>query len=363
MSLLAIKPVEESAPTPRGTRVSERIPSLDGLRALAITFVVAAHAVQRGAPWISPRSTTYLVILAYTGVKIFFVLSGFLITSLLQKELRETGTLSLHSFYWRRTLRIFPAMYAFLIAMAVGHAIGVVRIGDDSPSRIFSCAAYLSDYIPVWGWPLHHTWSLSVEEQFYLLWPVGLLLCGLRKAGALPAILMVVALVTRTIAYSEFRFDTVADSLAIGCLVSIYREPTEGVILRFWPRSMPVSAVLALPILLLPLANHYSRHPEFSSIVGIPLLNVSIGIAMLAVIARPPAWLNAAPVVGLGRLSYSLYLWHLPWVRDFRWGWLWLPAALLCAWLSYRFIERPALQWRDRYSPSKTHRCAGVVHE
>jgi len=343
--------------------VADRIPSLDGLRAVAITLVIAAHAVQRGAPWIPPRPTTYIAVLAYTGVKIFFVLSGFLITSLLLKELRNTGTLSLRSFYWRRTLRIFPAMYAFLMAMGAGYAIGVVRIGDDSPSRIFSCFAYLSDYIPVWGWPLHHTWSLSVEEQFYLLWPVGLLLCGLRKAGIFPAILILIALITRTIAYGEYRFDTVADSLAIGCLASIYREPIEKALLRLWPSSIPLSGLLVVPLLLLPPANHYSRHPTFSSLVGIPLLNVSIAIAMLAVIARPPAWLNAAPVVSLGRLSYSLYLWHLAWVRDFRLGWLWLPAAVLCAWLSYHFIERPALQWRDRYSPSETHRFANVVHE
>lgn len=143
-----------------------------------------------------------------------------------------------------------------------------------------------------------------------------------------------------------------ADSLAIGCLASIYREPIERAILRVWPRSIPLSTLLLLPVLLLPAANHYSRHGALSSLVGIPLLNVAIGIAMLAVIARPPAWLNTAPVVGLGQLSYSLYLWHLPWVRDSRWIWLGLPAALLCAWLSYRFIERPVLQWRDRYPPA-----------
>ena len=101
----------------------------------------------------------------------------------------------------------------------------------------------------------------------------------------------------------------------------------------------------------------------FSSLVGIPLLNVAIGIAMLSVIARPPVWLNTTPLVGLGRLSYSLYLWHLPWVRDFRWSWLWLPAALLFACLSYRFIEQPALHWRDRYSLSNAHRLSNIVYE
>jgi peptidoglycan/LPS O-acetylase OafA/YrhL len=301
--------------------------------------------------------------LAYTGVKIFFVLSGFLITSLLLKEFRNTGTLSLRAFYWRRTLRIFPAMYAFLILVGIGYATGVVSIGLDSPFRALSAATYLSDYIPVWGWPLHHTWSLSVEEQFYLLWPAALLLSGLRRAGIFPAILILLALVSRTVAYGEYRFDTVADSLAIGCLASIYREPIEKSILRFWPRSIPLSTLLVLPLLLLPAANHYSRHGTFSSLVGIPLLNVGIGIMMLAVIVQPPSWLNTAPVKGLGQLSYSLYLWHLPWVRDLRWSWLWLPAAILCAWLSYRFVERPVLRWRDRDSMSKARLIADVPHE
>ena len=333
--------------------MADRIPSLDGLRAVAITLVIAAHAVQRGAPWIPPRPTTYIAVLAYTGVKIFFVLSGFLITSLLLKELRNTGTLSLRSFYWRRTLRIFPAMYAFLMAMGAGYAIGVVRIGDDSPSRIFSCFAYLSDYIPVWGWPLHHTWSLSVEEQFYLLWPVGLLLCGLRKAGIFPAILILIALITRTIAYGEYRFDTVADSLAIGCLASIYREPIEKALLRLWPSSIPLSGLLVVPLLLLPPANHYSRHPTFSSLVGIPLLNVSIAIAMLAVIARPPAWLNAAPVVSLGRLSYSLYLWQQLFLNRFSTAWVNafpqnLGFAIAAGLGSYFLLEKPLLRLRHR---------------
>jgi peptidoglycan/LPS O-acetylase OafA/YrhL len=117
--------------------VADRLPSLDGLRAVAITLVIAAHAVQRGAAWIPPRPATYIAVLAYTGVKVFFVLSGFLITTLLLNELRQTGTLSLRTFYWRRTLRIFPAMYAFLIAIGAGYVIGVVHIGDDNPSRNF----------------------------------------------------------------------------------------------------------------------------------------------------------------------------------------------------------------------------------
>jgi peptidoglycan/LPS O-acetylase OafA/YrhL len=295
---------------------------------------------------------TYLNLLSLTGVKVFFVLSGFLITSLLLRELRGTGTVSLRSFYWRRTLRIFPAMYAFLLVIGVAYAVGIIRIGKDSPFRIFAAAAYISDYIPSGGWPpswpLHHTWSLSVEEQFYLLWPAALVFSGLRRAWVFPAVLILIALVSRTIAYDAFRFDSVADSLAVGCLASIYRGPVERAMRHLWPRSIPLSSLLLLPVALLPAANTWSRHVIFSSLIGIPMLVVAIAIAMLAVIMQPPRWLNTAPMIGLGRLSYSLYLWQQPWVVDLRTGWLWLPGALCCAWLSYRLIEKPALEWRDR---------------
>ncbi len=350
----AVAEVEPTA-SPRllPSKMTKPIPSLDGLRAIAITFVVSAHAVQRGAPMISARAATYLTVLAYTGIKIFFVLSGFLITSLLLKEFQETGTLSVRRFYWLRTLRIFPAMYAFLFLVGIGHASGIVSTGQDGPLRILSAATYVSDYVPVWGWPLHHTWPLSVEEQFYLLWPAALLVCGLSKAAIFRVILIVVAIVSRTVAYGEYRFDTVADSFAVGCLASIHRKPVEKFLLRAWPRSIPMATLLLLPIILLPAANHYSRRPTFSSLVGIPLLNLAVGIAMLAVIVRPPSWLNAGPLIAVSA----------PWVRDFRSGWLWLPASLLCAWLSYRFVEQPVLRWRDQLSHSKAHGLTNIPHE
>jgi len=325
-----------------------RIPSLDGLRAIAISFVIAEHAAQRGAAWIPARASGYLLVLAYNGVKIFFVLSGFLITSILLREFGKSGTISLKKFYWRRSLRIFPAMYAFLAAVGVGYLIGIVRIGTESPFRIFSAALYLSDYLPINSWPLHHTWSLSVEEQFYLLWPALLLICGIRRAALFPGLLVIVALVSRAFAFDEYRFDSIADSIAVGCLVAIYRPRLESLLSRWWPRSIPLSALLVFPVIAIPLSNTFSRHFMFSALVGIPLFNIAVGIAMLGAILNPPAWLNAAPMVWLGQISYSLYLWHIPWAADTRTGWLWLPGAVLCAWFSYRFIEQPVLRWRDR---------------
>jgi peptidoglycan/LPS O-acetylase OafA/YrhL len=330
----------------RSGRLPSRIPSLDGLRAVAISLVIAEHAAQRGSAWIPDRARGYMSLLAISGVKIFFVLSGFLITSILLREFSKTGTISLKNFYWRRTLRIFPAMYVFLAVVAVGYWVGIVGIGNDSPFRILYPALYISDYLQVWGWPLHHTWSLSVEEQFYFLWPAFLLLSGIRRAGLFPGFLILVALVSRVFAFDYYRFDSEADSIAIGCLAAIYRPQLQQFLSRWWPGRLSIS--LALPVLALPLANTYSRHVLFSALVGVPLFNVAVGISMLGVILEPPAWLNSVPVVWLGRISYSLYLWHLPWVVNKQIGWLWLPAAVLCAWLSYRLLEVPILQWRDR---------------
>lgn len=323
-----------------------RIPSLDGIRAVAIVLVISAHAAFR-SPGLFPRGITYLALLAYTGVRMFFVLSGFLITGLLLNEFRKSGTLSLHRFYWRRTPRIFPAMYVFLAAVGLGYLAGFVRIGNENPLKFFAAAAYVSDYIPLLGWPFHHTWSLSVEEQFYVVWPAVLLLSGVRKAAFFPVLLVLSAPIARLFSFSEFRFDTVSDSLAVGCLIAIYQRPLKRLLLG-WSRRFPLHALQALPVLVLPIADPYTRYHVIACLVGIPLLNVAIGVAMLGAIVHPPVWLNSIPVVWLGRISYSLYLWHLPWVTELRIGWIWLPAALTCAWLPYRFIERPILAWRDR---------------
>jgi peptidoglycan/LPS O-acetylase OafA/YrhL len=332
----------------QSTRSGRTIPSLDGLRALAISFVVVAHAALQPA---HPNNhvVVYLSVLAQTGVRIFFVLSGFLITSLILKELRATGRVSLRRFYIRRTLRIFPAMYAFLTVVAIAYLTGIVRIGNESPFRIFAAVAYVSDYIPIVGWPLHHTWSLSVEEQFYLGWPAILAACGPRRATPILALLLLIAPVSRALFFSEFRFDTVADSLAIGCLVGIYRDRFEAVVRR-WTRKIPTAFILAIPLVTLPMANPYNRYQLLASLIGISFQNAAIGLAMLAVIIHPPFWLNNRPVVWLGRISYSLYLWHVPWVQDLRIGWLWLPASVLSAWLSYRYVEQPILGWRDQGS-------------
>src|SRR5664280_2047254 len=155
-----------------------RIPSLDGLRAVSIIIVVWAHA---------RASSRLLGLYAFFGVQIFFVISGYLITSLLLREHERTGTINLRTFYYRRMLRIFPAAYVYILAVAIVF---------QPPLHYLAYAfTYTSCYAGPHGpWMLSHLWSLSVEEQFYLLWPFALLLAFPSRKRILWVVMLCVPL-------------------------------------------------------------------------------------------------------------------------------------------------------------------------
>ncbi|HEX4685074.1 MAG TPA: acyltransferase family protein, partial [Gemmatimonadaceae bacterium] len=142
------------------TRPATRIPSLDGLRAASIALVLVGHVMLRFS--VSPdrwvRFVASSLSLGHLGVMVFFVISGFLITTLLLTEIETTGRVSLRYFYFRRTLRIFPAYYAFLMVLGLLSALGWLVM----PARhLLTAALYTTDYVPT-PWTLGHTWSLAV---------------------------------------------------------------------------------------------------------------------------------------------------------------------------------------------------------
>ena len=141
-------------------------PSLDGLRAFSIVLVLIAH-VSLQYPWLR----RFVEHVGNYGVRIFFVISGFLITGLLLKELTKTGRISLKSFYIRRTLRIFPAFYVYVLTVVILAWAGILIL---LPGDLLHAVTYTMNYHMVRSWWLNHMWSLSVEEQFYLLWPTVL---------------------------------------------------------------------------------------------------------------------------------------------------------------------------------------------
>src|SRR6266705_6713745 len=197
------------------------LPALDGLRAVAVGVVMVYHFGINAVP-------------GDLGVSAFFVLSGFLITWLLLKEHRATGSMSLRQFYTRRVLRIFPAYYAFI---ALTYAGDHVRGQAWPPGLAPSALVYLVNYFNALnGHPttsIAHAWSLGIEEQFYLLWPMLLLVLlrgGTRRAAQTLGVVIVAVLLWRTTLYAGFHvgsayvynaFDTRFDNLAVGCLLAL----------------------------------------------------------------------------------------------------------------------------------------------
>jgi peptidoglycan/LPS O-acetylase OafA/YrhL len=328
------------------------------LRAISILFVLIGHlAGTRGFPL---RPTVVSSSLAEIGVHVFFVISGFLITGLLLGELAATDRIRLRRFYLRRTLRIFPPYYVFIGSLVLAQTLGwlVLSAGDAAQA-----VTYTSNYAASRSWWIGHTWSLSVEEQFYLLWPACLALLGARR-GVLAAGLVVLA--TPAIRLAELhllpgyidgignRFETVADAIAIGCVLACTRDQLHrnAAYMRF----LESPAFLIVPVAIFA-GGMTGNHPHVSYVVGVPIANVATALAIDWAVTYPTGVvgrvLNVSPLVFVGWISYSLYLWQQPFLnRGGNTGWTAFPLnlvlAVTCALGSYFIIERPALAFRRR---------------
>lgn len=204
-----------------------KIPSLDGLRALAISLVIVAHGVET---WGAPRSLQPLRHVGNLGVRVFFVISGFLITTLLLREMGAHQSVSLRNFYARRSLRILPA---FLIFVAVIHALATLGIVNSPPGDTIRALTFTMNYRDDKSWPLNHIWSLSVEEQFYLLWGVLFVLISQRRVKLAVIPLAVLPLGIRC-AYlfgalhhsnpvaPARQFECLVDAIAAGTLLALF---------------------------------------------------------------------------------------------------------------------------------------------
>ena len=342
-----------------------RIPSLDGFRAISILMVLYGHLMgTRGFP-----SATVGVIgrwlgdLGHLGVLVFFVISGFLITTLLMVEREKTGTISLAQFYLRRVLRIFPAFYALLLALLVATVLGWMQLSW----RDFAFATtYAVNYYPDHPWQIGHLWSLSIEEQFYLLWPLALLVLRGRCALILAIAAIFAAPVLRALirAYA-FRIDpqtpladmsifpAMFDYIATGCVLALLRP---WLLAQAWYLRLTATRWLLVLVPLIFLINRFDGY-TLVMLLGSPVLNVSVALLIDACARHDRTWvgrfLNWKPLVFLGVLSYSLYLWQQPflnrqsdaWVNAFPQN---LVFAVGAALLSYFVVERAFLGFRRR---------------
>jgi peptidoglycan/LPS O-acetylase OafA/YrhL len=333
-----------------------RIPSLDGLRAISIIFVLVSHLA--GTTYF-PMSfdTANVLFLGDLGVHVFFVISGFLITGLLLDEQAHTGQIDIRRFYLRRTLRIFPPYYTLILMLLLAEAIGWVHL---MPHDALHAATYTSNYQTGGSWYLGHAWSLSVEEQFYLLWPALILLAGTRRGIAIAAGVVLLSPFVRLASW-EFarvgmthRFETVADSIAVGCVLAGTRP--------FLHRQRGYMATLSSPLfVLVPIAalaaNLLHGHPRTYFAAGLTIENVGLALCIDWCVTyaegRIGRVLNTPPLVFVGVMSYSLYLWQQIFLnRESTAAVSTFPANIVLvmtgALASYYLIERPSLRFRRR---------------
>ncbi|MDR3639321.1 MAG: acyltransferase [Isosphaeraceae bacterium] len=357
--------------------MAKRIPSLDGLRAVSIALVLVSHSYDHKAAG-RLRPLWEIVGNGSLGVSIFFVISGYLITILLLREMDNTGKIALQAFYFRRAFRILPACYLYL-----GVVLLLMYIGYSQPAYtewLFSFA-FLRDYYaafqpgPASDSYTTHFWSLAVEEQFYIFWPVSLAVLGRRRGTWLALGLIVASPMSRVLTYyvlPGLRPDmgvmahTRADTIMFGCLAALlsdsvaFREAVRKAIDARLPWLAVLFLALVSPILLMWFQGRYLL------LFGYSLEGVCITLVMLWLIDRHTSaagrLMNHRAVVHLGVISYSFYLWQqlfcglgLPWS---------IVPTMLAAEGSYWFVERPFLKLRERFLSARRERVLPVaVHQ
>lgn len=350
-------------------------PWLDGLRGVAVLIVLAGHL--------------HLVPGGFIGVDLFLVLSGFLITALLAEERERTGAIGLKHFYLRRALRLAPALVVVVaVSLAFAHLFRSAEEAAVARREALIVGCHIANWPKLYDGPLPalgHTWSLALEEQFYAIWP--LLLCAVLRFGSRRgACLLVLAGIAGSCAWRfalhrEYRaagrtaldvgrmymgLDTRADALLVGCLIGL---------LAVWGRlprnrtarlAVGVAATATAVWVARLVATQHLGKPQFYD-GQFTLLALALAAVVVHPLVNPaPLWrrvLELPPLVALGRISYGLYLVHIPvihWVVNDEVG----PAhprttavaagaTLGAALLLFYLVERPFLRLKSRLRPDQ----------
>jgi peptidoglycan/LPS O-acetylase OafA/YrhL len=360
-------------------------PALDGMRGVAVLLVIAYH----GERSLAPRGGAI-------GVTMFFTLSGFLITTLLLRERAKTGHIGLGRFYWRRALRLLPALVT-LVAVTSAYA-----LVTDTFERTVEAALPVLLYVGNWVRTLkdteglgllEHTWSLSVEEQFYLVWPLAVLAAAALVPKVRQAEAVLVLAVGGSLASLLWRLqlwdpeqerwsaarlyngtDAVADQLLVGAALAAG--------LALWDRRRASGATGELPVrvgwvvgaVAAPLALAYlvfvaRVHPGGDSLAndrrylewGSLTFALGAAVVVLACVQAGDQWLprllSLPPLVAIGKVSYGLYLWHFPVIlviddrlpdaSQLTRGAAVVAATAATTLVSWFMVERPFLRLKD----------------
>lgn len=325
-------------------------PALDGLRGIAVLLVVASHV----------RLPPFTDAAGHVGVTMFFTLSGFLIATLLFEELEQSGRISLTRFYRRRALRLLPALVSMTLACILVSLVSGIAFVTRSEviGTLFYCSNVIAMFAPPEpGGMLHHTWSLVLEEQFYLVWPAVMLalwrrprtlLCVLAAGAVFSAVQRFVLIGEAGHERLVYGTDTRIDGILIGCALAVglrHRVVELGVRRLAFIGVSYCIFLAAAPVGL-------------TFLFGITVVAVATAASITGIVAgRAPSLLRWRWLTFVGRRSYGLYLWHHPvliLVNAIAPGSHWLvttlavvPLSALLTGLSWTYVEQPFLRLKN----------------
>lgn len=337
------------------------VPAFDGIRAFAVLMVLMFHS---GLPWMYS---------GYLGVDVFFVLSGFIITTLLLEEVRASGRINVVHFYIRRLFRLYPALLLMLVLVLAGFwAVFGILPGELNTFKrdAVLAALYLTDFSIVWGVTprtsiVFHTWSLAIEEHYYILWPLALIFLRKRILGHGIARMIGAAFLAAVVwrfaggilspdSLIYCRFDMRVSGLLLGSWLAACR--LEG-------GKIPEPAVLLctlFPILVVLMPQNLLLSPLTFNI-GVLVTELFTCCLISAIMQgrgeRINKVLSSAVPVYLGRISYGIYLYHYPvaaFIKVKHYDWpeslaVTLVLSVAIASLSFFLIERPILARARKY--------------
>lgn len=351
------------SPPPHGADMGYR-PEIDGLRAIAVLAVVIHHAVPAWLPG------------GFIGVDVFFVISGYLITQLLVGEWARHGRIDFAQFYARRARRLMPALWVMVVVVLIASACLVAPVGGlmyritDSAvaSLVFAANFYFQGNTGGYfdgdadGLPLLHLWSLAVEEQYYLVFPLLLWAISARWAHRRVPVLLVLGVLSLLLAehwlqldprWAFFQMPARFWELAAGALVVFVPK---GRLSRRWTSLLSLGGVAAVltACFTTTVGGHFPGLGALPAVAGSAVLLLAIHSTPSPGGAGP--WLRSKPAVAIGLVSYSFYLWHWPLLALDRaitlddspvwWRLSLCVVALALAALSYRFVELPVRRIR-----------------